>query len=328
MVATACWLVPAIPQAHTLFLDPFITDHSLVNSLAAVTVLALGVAGFAFVTRRLLALREEMPEYARNLAVTPTNRSIFSSYGGSAAMARQVNYDSRWIRWLYAPNERQLESGGRIGSYLDAGFWRRVAHQRAAYLSQRMAMPAMLMFVIMMGAIFAFSSRHESNGGGSLLFLMPTYLAFIQQYGRRPMLGVESLRPGKRRDFVLEYAAQLAWNVAEMWLIVAAGFLATIAVLAPGNLGQAEFWMILAVSAVVQVLTLPLAWWLLRLYSTSVLIGIAIGASVTFAPFALFIVDVVHLSPKWLVAGTGTILLLGIVIALDAYRRWMRMDLA
>jgi hypothetical protein len=326
--AVACWLSPAVPQVHTLFLDRFITDHAMVNSLAALPVLILGIGLLALTARRLLALREEMPEYPRIVAATVTNRSMFVSYAGGAAMARQVNYDSRWFRWVYAPNERQLARGG-TGPYAHAGFWRRVAHQRAAYISLRMAIPVAVMVIIMFTMGTAFSASHEViSFAPSLLFLMPAVMTFMHEYGRWPMLGYEMLHPAKRRDFVLQNAVALVWNVAEMWLVATGSFIAMTAVLAPEKLGHGEFWMILAASAMAQVLMMPMAWWLLRLHSTAILIGLMMSWGVMFAPFAIFTKSLLQVPPAWLAAGAGAVLLAGTVIALDAYRRWMRADLA
>jgi hypothetical protein len=323
VLAVGCWFLPALPAVHRLFLDRFVTDHSLTNSLTALPVLALGVGGLALVGRRLLALKEEMPGYAKNSLM---NRSAFWSDSRGTGTAVKVNFDTWWWRFVYGPNERQL---GGPGVHSGAGFWRRVAHWRTAYASPRMMFPAVIMFALMfMFGIHFSTTEGASNMVGGYLYLMPAFIVCIQQYGRWPMLGYESLRPVTRRDFVLENGAGVALHMAQVWLTMASALVAVAAALSPGLLGGGELWRSLAASALAQVPATAIVWWLLRVRVRSVLIGMAMVGGASFAPLSVFTRDLWAVPPGWGAAVAGAVVVVGAVIAWDAYRRWMRADLA
>lgn len=324
IAAILCMYAPAAPQVRTLFLDRFVTDPSPGNSLAALPVLVMGVVGLALTARRFLALREEMPEYPRT---TMSYRSPFSSLGNETRAMPQVNWDSWWVRWQFSQNVPELAERAWNGTSAGTGFWRRVKHRRAAYNNRVASIPRILLFATLFAFWIGVSSRDSMNFVGSFLFLVPAYSAFVQQYGRWPMLGYESLRPARRKDFVLENAAAFALNAAEAWLTMALAFAAVAALLAPGLFKQGDVSLVLAASAMVQVVTTPIAWWFLRVRSSAVLIGLAICGGLMFAPLGVFTKDLLQAPTAWLAAGAGTILLVGTIIALDAHRRWMRADL-
>jgi len=322
MVALGCWLAPAAPQVHTLFLDRFITDHSLMNSLAALPVLAIGVAGFVLVAWRLLTLREEMPEYPQRVMA---NQSPFSLYSGGTQTVRRANYDRWWCRWSYVSNERKSQWNAASPV---ASFWRRVMHRRAAYTNWRMTLQPVLMFTLLFAFWNILLSPNMLNLAGPLTFIVPAITAFVQQYTRWPMLGYESLRPAKRRDFVLENAAAFFLHGAQVWLTMVVVLVAMMAATQPELLRGDQLWKVVAISAISQGLTMPVAWWLLRIRVPTLVFGIAIFWGAMFAPFVAFSKDIFSVPLSWIAGGVAAVLLLGALIILDAYRRWMRLDLA
>jgi hypothetical protein len=325
LAALACFYAPAAPQVRTLFLDRFVTDPSLGNSLAALPILALGVGGLALTARRLLALREEMREYTRTHM---SYRSPFSNAEAGPRAMPQINWDSWWIRWQFSQNVDELGQSTWNGTPSGKGFWRRVKHRRAAYNNRVASLPRILLFTAMFAFWIGLSSHETINFVGSFLFLVPAYTAFVQQFARWPTLGYESLRPARRQDFVLENAGAFAWNMAEAWLTMALAFALVAALLAPGLYKQGDVALVLTASALFQVLPMSIAWWFLRVRSTAILVGLAMCSGLTFAPLGIFTKDLLHVSPIWIAGGAGVIVLAAALISLDAYRRWMRMDLA
>jgi hypothetical protein len=149
-----------------------------------------------------------------------------------------------------------------------------------------------------------------------------------------PMLGYESLRPLRRATYLRERALAIAVQTGRLWLGLAGVVVAATALLSPAALRLPGFWLALAGSALFQLPVLAASFWVLRFRSPLLMyvmmivpFALLMPASMAFSlvaqphrPLALTV-------PIMLGIAAGVVLLSGLILA-DAYRRWLRTDLA
>jgi hypothetical protein len=318
VISLALWFAPSVPTVHAV-LGHFLTDNTLATALGGMLLLSAGIVGLAFFVRRLLRLTEEMPEYARKSANTYWySMQSLRSYRPAAP----VNYQSRWGQFFSGPNEAQM---ARLTASPPIGFWKRVARWRIVQVNRRAMILSALIMAILTGFGLHGLGKGSLNSEWSMLLLVPTFGIFFRQITRRSMLGYESLRPVTRSAYLRENAAAIGLQVAEMWLLMAAMMVATIALMAPAILETPDPWLMLAGTALFQPLITALAF---RLSPIILLISMSLAFFLIF-PLGMILSNVaLSFAFRWQALIIVATLLASALILLEAYRHWLRTDLA
>ena len=298
----------------------------------AIGLLTLAVAGLVALWWRLAVMHEEMREYFR--------QEGFNRIGGRPAMtgdrslrraaAAETDRFNEWLR-----GAGRLE---RVTNISNAGFWQRVRHWRLVighgYLGPLMA----AVLVVVMGIGYAVASPLSKEMALGLFIVLPTALSLTlpiavsaafwpQRWYALPM---ESLRPAlSRRRLMLEHGTAMAWELGSVWAwLTACAFAGTLFVRPDWLLSQQAACTLL-ICAASQVFLFAVCVWVLRL---------RLGMSVNFLILVLAVAFVGYVArvveseaPKSLRAPSplwaAVLVAMGVVIALDAYRRWLKTDL-
>lgn len=213
------------------------------------------------------------------------------------------------------------------------GVWGRAWHRRRAVLPAGAAawVAAVLCAILMLGPLMS-----DSHGDSTLILrglllatLTPGTVAAGIWRERWPVLGLESLFPGRRRDFVLETLLSMGMNVAEVWLAGAAAAVVAVALFHPVPWSVASFGLSLVASALVQVLVLGVLFVLTPfraaigylLIMTLLMIAIAM-------PFALIWAGKPQLSLEGLLAIAAAEATMGAMLAIAGRNFWNAFELA
>jgi hypothetical protein len=159
---------------------------------------------------------------------------------------------------------------------------------------------------------------------------MPTIFTVTSWPQRWNLLAVESLRPVESRGrFLREQGAALALDMAIVWASITAGTFAMALIFLPSALFSPAMAGILLRIAAAQVWLFAVNAWMLR-YRDRRWLGFLtfVGALTTMAVLTGRAID----GPKGALntpspAFSAVIALIGVLIACDAYRRWLRTDL-
>lgn len=315
-----------------LYFSSFSTPgrHALHAALANTVVwenvffIALGLAAIARLAPRLMRLREEMPEYARQIA---SNRWQTMTMGQTPQSSGQPNnYDKPMSRFMYAGARRRLAS---LAAATPSSAWGRLERWRLA------GNPTSLQWIIAPIFLLEILIMTRTTGAFNTQFMLIQLVGFPMMFfpqfalGTWPTLGVESLRPVTRAAYLRERGGTFALQLGQVWVILATTLVTCAALFQPVTLASARFWISLAVTALAQFPLFAVSVWVLRLRwplatigATSVLAGLVFAGSAwcndsRMAPPA-----------AWVAAVCGAVLLASVIILGDAYRRWMQTDLA
>jgi hypothetical protein len=292
-------------------------------------LLAVSFAAMFQLTRQFLALREEMPAYSRGVA---TNRwDIMRSGHAPVPAGTGINYDSPLQRFFARPADRRFDRLGVPPASLRARLGRWSFTSGTSGSSLFLCGAFVLILAAQAGGIMCYTQEYPWGLllGQVAIFAAVPVLTLAPHIW--PTLGYESLRPLRRGAYFRERALAIAAQMAQLWLALTGIVIALTAVLSPATLRLEDFWLAAAGSALFQVPVLALSFWMLRYRSawcSSVLMGVLFGMlfSTTFALGALRRTCSLPISTLLLIAAAAA--LLSVMILADAYRRWLRTDLA
>jgi hypothetical protein len=290
----------------------------------ALGLIAIDVAALFQLARRLLALREEMPEYARTVATdhwdNPHNTTAQVSVGAGR------NWNSRLQRFFAGRSDRRFDHLPATPTFL---------RDRLGRWSLTTSSSALLyLFVIALAGQAIGITCGAGKYPWGLLVIQLAVLPLVPLLGLHmrvwPTLGFDSLRPLRRAEYLRERALAITVDTAQLWFVLAAVIIGAAAVLSPPTLRLWDFWLSVAGSVFLQVPVLAVLFWVLRFRSTRIY-------SVMGAAIALLMMGVISLAPEArfsLLTSQATpfiaggVVLLSMLILCDAYRRWLRTDLA
>ena len=293
--------------------------------LPALGLIAVASAALFLLTRRFLTLREEMPAYGLGV---PTNTwGHLRSGSAPVPVGAGVNYNSALQRFFTGPSDRYFD---RLDA-APASLWARLRRWSVIWNNK----PFLGMFVVVVAGqvvFFKYSGREYAWGmlvGQLAFFSMIPLLSRAQRL--LPTLGYESLRPLRRSAYLRERALAVAAQTAQFWLALAGAVIALTAVLSPPTLHLPDFWLAIAASVFLQIPALALTFWVLRFRSPLLLYAMMIVPFGFIYPVTLGLGSVhpsVHPMAPRLFLIAAAVGLLSVLILFDAYRRWLRTDLA
>lgn len=213
------------------------------------------------------------------------------------------------------------------------GVWARAWHRRRAALPQGAAawVGIVLCAILMLGPLLSLPRPEPTLIFRGLLLatLTPGIVAAGIWRERWPVLGLESLFPGRRRNFVWESLLSMAMNIAEVWLAGAAAAVVAAALFHPEPWSFAAFGLSLLASALVQMLVLGVLFVLTPFRATTPYLVIMTLLMLAIAsPFELAWVGKPELSVESLLAIAAAVAALGAMLAIAGQALWNAFELA
>lgn len=213
------------------------------------------------------------------------------------------------------------------------GVWQRAWHRRRAVLPRGAAawVAVVLCTILMIGPLLSVRHREPTFMLRAMLLatLTPGIVAAGMWRERWPVLGLESLFPGRRRNFVWESLLSMAMNIAEVWLAGAAAAVVAAALFHPGPWSFAAFGLSLLASALVQMLVLGVLFVLTPFRATIPYLMIMTLLMLAIAsPFELAWVGKPELSVESLLAIAAAVAALGAMLAISGQALWNAFELA
>lgn len=213
------------------------------------------------------------------------------------------------------------------------GVWARAWHRRRAVLPRGAAawVGVVLCAILMLGPLLSLPHPEPTLILRSLLLatLTPGIVAAGMWRERWPVLGLESLFPGRRRNFVWESLLSMAMNIAEVWLAGAAAAVVAAALFHRGPWSFAAFGLSLLASALVQMLVLGVLF-VLTPFRASIpyLVIMTLLMLAIASPFELAWVGKPELSVESLLAIAAAVAALGATLAIAGQALWNAFELA
>lgn len=290
-------------------------------------MIAASSAALGVLFWRLATMHEGMAEYAR---LDVTHGRLRPAMTGDARARREGAAEAgganEFLRGT-AALQRPWPAHG-------AGFWRRAWYWRAG-LGMGHVYALVGALVALWGSLVPHLARGHDAGAGVLVVVAPQVFALMlpivlagQAWPRRwQVLGVASLRPIPRSQFIREQGAAMALDLAMAWGLIMLGALLPSVILYPRNFLSGAIWFSLLAMACAQVLLFGANVWVLRLRSAWLSLATLAGSA---AAQILLIALVAALIGQFPLLGAGLVallLLLGVGITYDAYRRWLITDL-
>ena len=307
------------PWGHRFYHDLF------TSSAVGLPLILIAVAYLALIhlARQLLILREEMPEYHRSI---PTNQfQRLASPQPFPTEAFRTNYNNPVNRLIQSRSQRVL---ARFAESPPTTLFRQLQRwQITNYSTVFLWFLPLILLLQLIATHFIASSR-------PILPLLTQLVLFtaigLAQYSIFPWqtLGTESLRPISRKNYLLQRAAAIALQMAQLWLVLALTFILATAFIQPDLLTTAKCWLTLAATAIVQIPIFAIFVWFLRYRSLWPLVVVCCLAGLFTVPVLIVSGPIRLLTlPELLILAT-IIILASALILRDAYRRWLTTDLA
>jgi len=299
--------------------------------LAPLLLIAVACFFLFRLVERLLALREEMPEYHRTTQIY--GWQAFSSPQFSYGESFRINYNNRVVRFTQSPSRRVL---ARLAESRPTSLFRQLQRWQLGQPATPplffagLVLMILLVFLLISHLIPGNTNRVDIQIAFVPLFFFPLLILLSCGMQVWRTLGVDSLRPVPRKNYLRQRAAAVALSIAQVWFAMALTFFLAAAVLQPEFLATANYWLILAATAIVQIPIFAIFFWFLRYRSMVLSVAIYmvfcvglpflfIGSSNTLSKFLAL--------PHFLLLAV-LLLLASALILRDAYRRWLTTDLA
>lgn len=283
-------------------------------------LLAAGLLSLALALLRTFTLHEDVPFYHRT-----SNRGKWWIRDGSMTAASPDVWKN-W-GWLYEPRERQLRRAAQTGP----GLWSRARRLRIS-MAQNQALPAgvatFLICFALVGVLSVFNVFATPGTAGIWLAVIPFTFSTGIAAAHRALLPHACLRPVARRDLFKEYGLALAVNLVTLWASLSAGVLAAVYLAHPDRFDVGQALALLTISFCSQVYLFGVIVWMTRYRKdTKRVLGFAVGLTLPM------ILSVAAQDPRhaplrtFALCAAPVLALLGLLIARDAYRRWLLTDL-
>lgn len=302
MMLVMLWVALSLPAGGRV-MDRLLTEATVFEAMMLLGVVAaLAVLGLV----RLVTLHEEMPEYHRRMS-----GDLWRSHG--AGTGPQPRPSENLSDKVIERHLSRLPKAGRGGIWARARRWGNGAP----------LWPVAPLIAVVLGILLLFRSGDPIFllRAGPGIVLMPAFITCVAKT-KQLLLEFNLLRPVSRPALMREMGLNLAVDLGRLWLAVVGGWLLAIFYWAPHELLTPAMLRFLFVSTFAQVFLFSIIIWLAR-YRRPLLI---------LAPIAFMLLvmrqPIFFQRPSAVVQTTAIILaLLGLLIARDAYRRWLVTEL-
>ena len=315
---------------------------------ASAAFVVIDLLAFWVLARRLLALNEEMLEFAIARVWGDLLRGRSGQTFRELCNAKMTEVD---LATLPAEQRAVIQSGlfresrftnlpqvDGLGGYRERSLWQRLQLWRLGTAPTRVAASVGYLMVITLIIIPLMVFLPPMVGGGlpardavfifSVMIMTNPFTIWHSWFTRLPRLGYESLRPRTRQEFVREVGLALLWDIFQCWLggVLFLGLAA--AIWAPDLLRVNQILLFVLCTGVGQLCVFAgyamTATWFLKQ-------GIVASVSYAFCPFMaiaswmLFIARPIGV--EWNIAISSILAIASLVTIALADRRWRRADL-
>jgi hypothetical protein len=285
------------------------------HELQAWGLLLPGLAGLLLGGIRLLRLTEDMPNYTR-LA-----RGELAEWGEEKTTKKPGS--RRAVPWPWEA-EQQAAHAIRHARRAAVSRWSRICRWQAGVVTLRQVLP-----VIVVGTFLSFGwarniDRPEAQ---RLLIFFPGLLAIGVACHRPFSMATQLCLPVARREYLKQLGAVKALSCLEMWFAFVSPFLVWCTFARPRP-DLAEVGRLLTVSLLILVWCFGVGVWFARFRSPSSSIPLgAMGLALLLALLAFLYFRQMMQSPSFQMSGAVAAAIIGVLLAGDAYRRWLVTDL-
>jgi hypothetical protein len=249
-------------------------------------------------------------------------------------LARNTRCSKKCMSEFAIKTEPQPQTN-KVSWHPATGFWRRAQLRRVSVLGPKAAW-LVAGFIAIGLSLFVLPDGDDSlwhnliiNVSFILITVTPSIAAALIWRERWPTLIMEYFYPVRRLTFIHEMATALALDFTELWLVVAAAALVPLTIFCPNVLWDPIFWMGLAASAMMQVLAYGMMALAMSFRSWAILL-LALLLALGWMVFPS--VDNLQVDSPLAISTTINSSLatlgVGVILALVAYYRWRRMNLA
>jgi hypothetical protein len=285
--------------------------------LQAWGLLILGVAALVLAAVRLFRLSEDTPSYAR---LVRQGRAGWNDKGPNGPDSKRL------VLW---PWERQQETASAIWHARRAAVspWSRIRRWQTRII------PARQVLVWIVTVIGAFTSnalakgRVDSVALQQLLMILPGIAATIAMYHRPVAMATQLCLPVERRQYLRQLGAATVLTYLEVWFVISAPFVLWCLFARPRP-DFAEVGRLLTVSLLSLVWYFGVGVWFARFRSPTSMIPLsAMGLLVLLVILAALYFTLIIPSRPFQLPAAVVAATIGVLLAGDAYRRWLITDL-
>jgi hypothetical protein len=296
-------------------------------------LIAASLAALVALWWRLALMHEEMSEYWK---VESFNTRLRVAMTGDRYMRRAAAMETGWLAAAMRGADRLNTP---LANIFAASFWRRARHWRMVVANANANWSTSLVLAAMLMIIYFLVPDHSRDTQLGLLIIIPTIISLClpiimtatQWPHRWFVIAGESLRPSaSRAAFLREQGAAMALEVANLWLWLTIGAFLCGLIIEPKLVLSRQVAGALMLSAAAQVWLFGFNIWMLRLRRSWFLnFGAMIPSILAAVWFVFWQVndwkDAMTRTPSPLWA--GVMVIAGVSLTFDAYRRWLRTDL-
>ena len=322
LFVVAAWLA-SVTEPGGKYLQELVTGQSEGQAVALLIVgLIVAIRGGV----RLIRLNEDMPEYHTRIKWDPSARSHMSRQAWSG----EGRILSRLWDWL---TERQMASLTQHAGRAPSSRWSRICRWRIGMCtgwSVWLWAFGMIAYVAILDHFFFTNGGKIDNKPPSVFMFsfMATFFPVLGGMGRWIVrcrsLGRELMLPVDRVAYVRQLGLAAAVSQFQLWCAIVIAAIVWWQTLATPSPGFDAVALMLAVSGLCQFWTFGMSAWFARYRSQGLF---TLGMISALMP-AQMLAGFANGSPflLWALPAAGVLAMLGLLVAWDAYRRWLRAD--
>jgi hypothetical protein len=290
-----------------------------------VCLLVGGVIGLVMLAWRMATMTEENREFHR---VPHSGRwDHMARMTGQHPEVWRAYARGPLASW-FEPSRRMLE---KVTARPPRTLWDRVQRRRIGVTFGGWAAVIWIVFVWAVAASVPWYQGNHAARSALLTWLMiiPPAMAIQRVRGAHQLLGVEMMKPASRAACLTELGLALMVELMRMWLIIAVVFVVTWMIWERTVFLSASSWLTVAATGAAQVTMGAIGLWLLRYRAVLAPVLAFLLMAGAFCGGAAGLWEMREQVQPVAIGGIiAALLLIGVVIARDAHRRWMRTDIA
>jgi hypothetical protein len=286
-----------------------------------------GVGTIAAALIWLLRMTEEDRAYQTLWAGKPGDMYRREAVPTAQSEAVRQMWGRRWFL-LKEPPEATMS---RWPIWAQGSLWDRI---RLCEAGRSMSTVQWILFfmlpMIMIIPMWLMKRRVDVNNPPGYFFTMfiPAIIVIGQWYQQHPVWGLEMLRPVQRNRYLQVSGLTLAIWMAMAWVMQTLGWILVAAIIAVG-VNWPKLWMSVLLTAATGFFLFALGVWIMRYRSVALwmltMILTMLVSTAFAARFEFF--NGAFTNPAHAATFLGVVVLIGIAICYDAYRRWLNMEL-
>jgi hypothetical protein len=265
---------------------------------------------------RLFRLSEDSPSYARLLQRAEEWQGRNENASGPAS--------KRPIPWRWIAQQREASAIWHARQ-ATASRWSRIRRWNAGVVPGRRVLVWIPVVTVAFASNALAKRRVDPRELQQLLMILPGIVAMSAMYHRPVGMAAQLCLPVGRRDYLKQLGAATAWSFLRAWLVISAAAV-LLSMLGNPRPDFAEIGRLLAVSLLTLVWFFGVGVWFARFRSpTSVIPLSAVGLLLLLVILAAWCFAKM-MDPQPFQLPAAAMAIVGVLLACDAYRRWLTTD--